>query len=308
MAKTINKIPQVSVVMSVYNGAQYLDSAIRSILAQSFKDFEFIIVNDGSTDNSLAIINSYIDKRITIINQDNKGLVSSLNRAIAASKADIIARQDADDISETSRLEEEYDILYKNKNTVIVGSSITTIDESDSILNIHKVLVGNAELKQELLIRSPFAHGSVMFRKAAFLKAGGYKKSDWPAEDYALWLRMSEFGDFNNIDSPLYRYRENSNGISANNVRMQNNKKNNIRDSAWYQRRYLIKDNINIEKYLGLEMGSYRVDRIIQNLLTSLGKSIVSFRLITSLRLIKLIISDRRLLRGSVRLLLIRLK
>ena len=308
MVKNIGIKPEVSVIMSVYNGADYIDAAIKSILSQTFKNFEFIIVNDGSTDDSLARIKSYNDKRITLIDQDNMGLVLSLNRAIDISKAKIIARQDADDLSEKDRLEKEFKILNESPEVVLLGSSITTIDESSKIMNVHKVLLNDAELKQELLIRSPFAHGSVMFRKTTFISSGGYIESDWPAEDYGLWLRMSKYGKFINIDSPLYKYRENTSGISAKNQNSQIRAKERIQNTAWMQRKKLINNLIHTNNYLNLEMGEFRIERITSNLLDSLGKSFSTLKLLTSCKIVKIIVMDKNLFRKSTRILLSKLK
>ena len=308
MVKNIGIKPEVSVIMSVYNGADYIDAAIKSILSQTFKNFEFIIVNDGSTDDSLARIKSYNDKRITLIDQDNMGLVLSLNRAIDISKAKIIARQDADDLSEKDRLEKEFKILNESPEVVLLGSSITTIDESSKIMNVHKVLLNDAELKQELLFRSPFAHGSVMFRKTTFISSGGYIESDWPAEDYGLWLRMSKYGKFINIDSPLYKYRENTSGISAKNQNSQIRAKERIQNTAWMQRKKLINNLIHTNNYLNLEMGEFRIERITSNLLDSLGKSFSTLKLLTSCKIVKIIVMDKNLFRKSTRILLSKLK
>jgi len=137
----------LSIVMSVYNGANYVSDAIESILNQSYDNFEFIIVNDGSTDNSLKIIESFTDKRIKIINQDNQGLVAALNTAIKAASGDLIARQDADDISLPERLSKQVGAIITNPNLVLLGSSIITIDEYSKELGTHKVLLADPELK-----------------------------------------------------------------------------------------------------------------------------------------------------------------
>lgn len=308
MAKDIAIIPSVSVVMSVYNGSEYIDAAIKSILNQTFKDFEFIIVNDGSTDDSLKKIQSYKDSRIKIISQDNKGLVASLNTAIAASITDNIARQDADDISVNNRLQAEYDAMHNNPEVVLLGSSIITIDENSKVLNQHKVLLNNSELKQELLVRSPFAHGSVMFNKDAFIKAGGYKQNDWPAEDYGLWVRMANHGGFMNIDEPLYKYRENTQGISAVNQHRQQEKTESIQNDAWLLKNEFIGKRIYAAKYHQLDMGEYRIERIVHNLLFALKKSVKYINLITAVKIIFMLISDKNLLRKSTRMAMIKLK
>jgi len=256
------KTPTVSVVMSVFNGEAYLTEAIDSILAQTFDDFELIIIDDGSTDKSNEIIRHYKDKRIRLLEQENRGLVESLNRGILEAKGKYIARHDADDASLPSRFKKQIKLLESNTELVIVGSSMSVMNEKSIIKHEHHVLLNDPELRQELLIRSPFAHGSVMFIKSKAIKAGLYEKSYWPAEDYEFWLRLSKHGLLANIDEPLYIYRENEIGISARNQKIQNEKVTEIKIMAWAQRRRLVKGRISLSKYEGDE----RVKRIIDNL------------------------------------------
>lgn len=310
MASNIDS-PLVSVVMSAYNASDYIDAAITSILNQSFKDLEFIIINDGSTDDTLKIINGFAkkDKRIKVISRENKGLVASLNEGIDAARAAIIARQDADDISYPTRLQKQFEALDTNVSLAIVGSSMTTIDEKGKVLNQHRVLLNNPELKQELLIRSPFPHGSVMFHKDTFLKAGRYKKDDWPTEDYGLWVRMAPHGAFSNIDEPLYEYRENSVGISAQNAEAQKHKTKKAQDAAWKIRKELpTSDCFNIAQYRRLHMGEYRVDRILDNTLFVLRKSMLHADIFLCFKSIALIITNKILFRKMARKVLVTLK
>ena len=123
-------MPKVSVVMSVYNSEPFIRDAINSILGQTFQDFEFIIINDGSTDGSLQIIQSYGDSRIRITSQENLGLTKSLNKGIGIARGEYIARQDADDISEPSRLEKQVAVLEQNSRAVLVSSNIRYFSEA----------------------------------------------------------------------------------------------------------------------------------------------------------------------------------
>ncbi len=302
------KSPILSVVMSVYNGAPYLKEAMDSILAQTFKDFEFIIVDDGSSDTTPVILESYKDPRIHILRQDNMGLVASLNRGVQESRGTYIARQDADDISLPDRFEKEYGLLSSNPGLVIVGSSMSTVNMSGQILNSHYVLLQDPELKQELLVRSPFAHGSVIFRKEAFEKAGGYLQNEWPAEDYGLWLRMATYGGFANMNELLYRYRENTEGISRQNDATQLQMRENIRDSAWKMRKRLIPAQLDVATYNDLEMGNYRAERVAANLLYCLYKALPRLEVVSTVRLIKLLSSSQVLRRKCARLILVKLR
>jgi hypothetical protein len=202
------------------------------------------------------------------------------------------------------RLEKEIGLLKKNTDCIIVGSSMITIDESGNKRNTHKVLLNNPELKHELLVRSPFAHGSVIFRKKAFFESKGYLSADWPAEDYGLWIRMSSCGEFMNIDEPLYKYRENSSGISQQNHKNQILATQRLQDEAW---KYKIISKIDTSIYDRVPMGSYRTERISDNIVKTLHKSIKQFDIVTALRLIFVILTDRNIFKNSAKILLYKL-
>jgi glycosyltransferase involved in cell wall biosynthesis len=252
--------------MSVYNGADYIHQAIESILNQSYEDFELIIINDGSTDTTAQIISSYKDQRITLHEQENKGLVPSLNRALSLARGVYIARHDADDISNVNRFKKQVDYLEQNPETVIVGSSIKVMDPDGAVTHEHHVLTHNTELKQELLVRSPFAHGSVMIRAQAFHATGNYNVNFWPAEDYELWIRMGRVGNFYNFDECLYTYREHKNSISSKNKTLQNNAVKRCQDKAWTHRKDYIKHAVvRFNSYKDLPDNTRQIARIISN-------------------------------------------
>lgn len=207
--------PQVTVLMSVYNGEKYLREAIDSILKQSFKNFEFLIINDGSNDGSEEIIKSYSDKRIRLVNnKKNIKLIKSLNKGIRLAKGKYIARMDADDISSQDRLEKEYDFLEANVSYVMVGSSALIMDESGNSVGEQKMITENDSIRKIMLVTNSFFHGSVMMRRSSVIKAGLYDPSSYVVEDYDLWSRMMDLGKVANIDENLYRYRLNPNGES----------------------------------------------------------------------------------------------
>jgi glycosyltransferase involved in cell wall biosynthesis len=223
----------VSVIMSVYNGEQYLQAAVDSVLAQTFTDFEFIIINDGSTDKSAQILQQIKDPRVKLITQPNQGLVASLNTAIALAKAPLIARMDADDLSLPTRLERQVRFLTDNVDHVIVGSNLIFIDEAGNDLYESPMLLQDAEMKLELLVRNPFGHGSVTYRSAAVKQAGLYDPGAWPAEDTDLWRRLGKLGKFANINEYLYKYRMNEAGISRSNTTLQAEKLRNVMGRLW---------------------------------------------------------------------------
>lgn len=230
--------PLVSVVMSVYNGEKYLREAIESILNQTFTDFEFIIINDGSTDDTLKIIKSYKDLRIVLIDRENKGLVASLNEGINVARGKYIARQDADDWSVNTRLAKQVEYLEGNSEAVVVGSWITIIDDKSTARGVHRLYTEDIDIKRELLLRSPFAHGSIMAVKSKLpARYGIYDDKFYPAEDYALWSELSQCGVMYNLAKPLYSYRDNFLGISQTNTAKQKEaakliSESNIRDRA----------------------------------------------------------------------------
>ena len=214
--------PLVSVVMSVFNGEKYLREAIDSILNQTFTDFEFIIINDGSTDDTLKIIKSYKDPRIVLISRKNKGLVASLNEGISIAQGKYIARQDAEDWSTNTRLTKQVEYLEGNTKAVVVGSWITIIDYKSKAKGIHRLYTEDVDIKRELLLRSPFAHGSIMWVKNKLpIRNSIYDDKFYPAEDYALWSELSQCGLMYNIAKPLYFYRDNFLGISQTNAAKQ---------------------------------------------------------------------------------------
>jgi len=202
------KNPEVTVLMSVYNGEKYLRESIDSILNQTFKDFEFLIINDGSTDKTAEILKSYSDPRIEIMNNPkNIGLAKSLNKGLKIAKGKYIARQDADDISLFNRLEIESEFLDTHQEIGLVGTWFTVIcDNGDEMIN-RCPNTKNALIKKTLLKKNQFAHGSVMFRKKCIEKTGFYRGEFKLSQDYDFWLRISENYKVANIPLYLHKWR-----------------------------------------------------------------------------------------------------
>ena len=204
-------MPKISVLMSVNNCELYLRQSIESIINQTFKDFEFIIVNDGSSDSSYKIINSYHDKRIKLINNKTKlGLSKSLNKGLKICKSKIIARMDADDISKRDRLEKQYQFFKENKNIDVLGGQAVLIDkDGNKIDSKHLYPISNNLAKWELLREVPFCHPAVMFRKNALEKAGLYNEKFIYAQDFELWKRLAQLGfSFSNLPDKVIYYRK----------------------------------------------------------------------------------------------------
>ncbi len=226
--------PRVSVILPAYNAADYLRESIDSILNQTFADFELIVVNDGSTDKTADILATYKDPRLKVIAQSNQGLVNSLNRAIGKARAPYIARQDADDISDPTRLAKEVAYLDAHPNVALVGSNYAHIDtKSKRTGTVTNIFTHPDDLKITLVCCNQYGHGSVMLRKSALPKTDPYDKSVGHVEDYDLWIRLSRTADVANIEEPLYMWRRNDQGITLTNQQLQIEQTFALRDKAF---------------------------------------------------------------------------
>ena len=213
----MNRSPNISVIMPVYNGEAFLVEAIESILNQTYLNFEFIISYDDSTDKSLEIINKYksIDPRIIVLKGAKRGLVKSLNDAIKISNGKYIARMDADDISLPKRFQKQLELM-ENENLDICGCHYLLINEDGKYLDTVLTPIENNTLLLYLAIGVPFAHGSVMFRKD-FMSINNleYGQGVKFAEDKALWIEMYKTSaKFSNVNDILFKYREFSESLS----------------------------------------------------------------------------------------------
>lgn len=207
---TIVKTPLISVVMSVYNDAKHVDTAIQSILDQSIQDFEFIIIDDGSSDNSKILIERYsnLDSRIKFLkNEVNKGLAYSLNRGIKLAKGKYIARMDADDISLTERFEKQLDFFDKYPDTDILGTAALLIDKNCKIITKKKMPISNTEMYPFLYFNSCFFHPSIMAKKSFFLPNNLYNEDLRRAQDWYLWVENFDNFKYRNLEDYLIKYR-----------------------------------------------------------------------------------------------------
>lgn len=210
MPKEKKDKPLVSVVMPIYNAQRYLAQAIKSILSQTLKNFELILVNDASTDKTLQIIYKFKkkDKRIKLINnKKNLQMAQSLNLAINLARSNLIARMDQDDIALPNRLEVQYAFMKSHPNVAIVGSNIIIIDENSKITGKRTYPTTSRGLKKILFRYSAFAHPTVMLRKQPFQKVKGYNPEKHPCEDIDLWFRLGKKYEFGSIPTFLLKYR-----------------------------------------------------------------------------------------------------
>jgi glycosyltransferase involved in cell wall biosynthesis len=210
---------RVSVVMSVFNGERYLHAAIESILGQTFRDFEFIIVDDASTDRTPEILAGFArqDQRVVLLRQSvNGGYTRGLNLALAIARAPYIARQDADDISLPDRLARQVAYLEAHPAVGVVGSLVELIDRDGRPLHrsFFPRALSNSEIQAQLWVSNCICHGSVLIRRRWLDQVGTYDVSLEPAEDYDLWLRLGEVCELVNLGTPLYQYRYHDESVS----------------------------------------------------------------------------------------------
>ena len=210
--------PAISVVLPVYNAEAYVREAVESILAQSFTDFELIVINDGSTDGSGAILRELAarDTRIVLLERPNGGLISALNEGIESARADLIARMDADDVAMPERFALQHARMVQEPELAVLGSFTRVMDKTGNIIRLDEYPLTPKAIARCLERGCPVAHPTVMMRRNAVLEAGGYRKAFSHAEDYDLWLRMSELGyAIANLPQPLLNYREHGANVSV---------------------------------------------------------------------------------------------
>ena len=200
--------PLVTVLMSVYNGEKYLPETIESILNQTFTNFEFLIIDDGSSDNSIKIIESYDDPKIRLIcNDENIGQTKTLNKGIKLAKGNFIARSDQDDISSSNRLSIQYNYLNNNPNVALLGSSVYFINNNGSLLYKKQVPTGHNHIMESFCAGNPFMHSSVMFNRDVVMKLDGYSPRYIYSQDADLWLRIARIREIENLKSFLVSIR-----------------------------------------------------------------------------------------------------
>lgn len=208
--------PRVTVLMSVHNGSRFLREAIDSILAQTFRDFELLVIDDASTDDSAAIVESYRDPRIRMLrNEANQGLTKSLNRGLRDARGSLIARHDADDRSHPQRLEQQVAWFDAHPQGALVGTQPRIIDEHG--WEIGKVVKATSEtgIRWQSMFSNPFIHTAVMFRRDVVLGLGGYDETFRFNQDFELWSRMIGSFECSNLAETLVDYRAHAESIAG---------------------------------------------------------------------------------------------
>ncbi len=207
----LSQTNSVTVLMSVYNGERYLNEAVDSILSQTFTDFEFLIIDDASTDRTPEILRSYNDPRIRVVtNEENLGLTKSLNKGLALAKGEYIARMDADDVSYPYRLQVQHEFMTQHPGAGIIGSWAEYIDRKGEIVHRYKAPISPEENYFYLRFQNCIVHSSVMFRKDIIISNNGYDESINRAQDFELWNRLSKAIEIYQIPEYLVQWRDES--------------------------------------------------------------------------------------------------
>jgi len=221
----MNKIPRLSVVLPAYNAEKTIRRAIESILNQTFKDFELIVINDGSIDRTAEIISSYTDKRINFVNLDkNEGLVSALNRGLKLSRGEFIARQDADDESLLNRFTRQLNVIESDEELGVVGAATLLRTETGRVVGSYKYPDDSTLAEWQAIFKTPVAHSTVMLRKSIIEAAGAYSGEYKYAEDFELWTRVARVGKIISLKEPLVYYAISEGGESQRNRNLQDDR------------------------------------------------------------------------------------
>ncbi|WP_322518123.1 glycosyltransferase [Rhodopseudomonas palustris] len=207
--------PQVSVILPVRDGQRWLREAVDSVLAQTLTDLELLVIDDGSTDATPAILEEARgrDPRVVVLPQQREGLVAALNRGLTQARAPLIARLDADDVALPERLARQCDYLHAHPDVVLLGGWAEIID-AHGALSGRQMRPGPERLRETLAKKSPFIHPTVMFRAEAARRVGGYRAAFEAGEDYDFWLRLADIGEIAILPEVLIRYREHGGSVT----------------------------------------------------------------------------------------------
>lgn len=234
---------KISILLPLYNDELYIKKAIQSVFANSYKNFELVVINDGSNDNSLEIVKSINDERLKIYTKSNTGLIDTLNYGLTKCNYEIIMRMDGDDEIEKEKIETQLR-FFKKLNPIILGTGGYIINNFSEIKSKVDVPENNKSiLKKMRLLQPSIIHASIMFYKDAIIKAGKYDEKFSVAEDYELFYRLSRMGDLRNINIPFYKIRKNEENVSVTRSRTQ--LLNTMIARGLYQDQNLKKVNIN---------------------------------------------------------------
>lgn len=201
-------MPDISVLMPAYNAEKYIEETIKSVLLQSFKNFEFIIINDGSVDSTEKIILKFQDDRIIYLKQQNQGLSKTLNYGLSIAKGKYIARIDADDVCYSYRLDEQFKFMETNPDYVVCSSFADVITETGEYIYTFKVPINDIDIQGTMINRNCFVHPSSFYKRETALRINGYYTDyNIPFEDYLFFYNLIQQGKAYNIPKALIQYR-----------------------------------------------------------------------------------------------------
>jgi glycosyltransferase involved in cell wall biosynthesis len=231
--------PLVSVLLPVYNAERYLAAAVESILQQRFSDFELLLIDDGSQDQSGQILQAYAerDPRIRLIRRANRGLIATLNEMLALALGEFLARMDADDIATPDRLALQVQFLQQHPEVVCVGGAFDLIDAQGRTVQWVPMPEQDAEIQEMLLIgRTVINHPAALIRRSALLQIGGYDSTMPTVEDLDMLLKLGEIGKLANLPDSVLQYRFHFASVSAQNLLFQNQMAETACRRAWQRR------------------------------------------------------------------------
>ena len=212
---------KISIITAVYNGEKYIEKSVNSMLSQTFQDFEYLIVDDGSTDSSLKKLQKINDSRIRIIKQNNQGQTNALIEGIKQAKGELIVRIDQDDYSLPNRLMRQVNFMDTHPNATVCGSRWQELHNNNLYPQNINFIQTNSDLKKIISRFNPFAHSAIIFRRDAYLKIGGYNKKYLIAMDYDLLVRLMEIGEAYNIEEVLTVIRMHNESSAMKNNRLK---------------------------------------------------------------------------------------
>jgi glycosyltransferase involved in cell wall biosynthesis len=229
----------VSVLMSVYNSERYVGDAIDSILNQTHREFEFVIIDDGSSDHTPQILDAYAagDPRIRLLHRENRGIPKTRNELLALARGELIMVMDSDDIAHSDRLAAQVKFLQQNPSVVWVGGAFELMDDQGRLLTCIQMPNSDQEI-QGLLVKghTSFLHPTAMIRRSAILQVGGYDETFSTAHDLDLWLKLSEIGQLANLPQPVVKYRIHPDSICNRNQDKVLHEVQTAFDRAWDRR------------------------------------------------------------------------
>ena len=275
----------ISIILPVYNGEKYIYNSVKSVLASNYNNYELIIINDGSNDETENIISKFEDPRIKYYSKQNSGIADSLNYGISKSRHEIIGRMDSDDEMDPNRF--IYQLKKLKERVVLVGSNGFLITEENKLFGKTNMPILNYEIKQKILnLKNPIIHPSVIFLKKSFIKSGKYNPEIKESEDYDLWLRMIKQGEFNNCKQPLIKLRKGNYNESI--IKAENFLANNLTSLSFYHHKS--NKNYFYEKKIITESNYFLILNYLNNLIINSSINKTNNYLLYPLKIFRLVL------------------